>query len=166
MYNTLLNLDFSGHTKVIAFVDDLVIMTQGKTLGKSGKLEWGLGHKSLKTIYEGALIPILTYVVPAGKEAVAKHRNLRKLQRAHRLINIKIAKAYRTISFEASYLMAAVPPIGIIIVERVQLYKRKHCTERNAYECDLPSPVTDWFHPAQRVSLTVRIDLISYATEI
>jgi hypothetical protein len=29
MYNALLNLDFSGHTKVIAFADDLVIMTQG-----------------------------------------------------------------------------------------------------------------------------------------
>jgi len=29
MYNALLNLDFSGHMKVIAFADDLVIMTQG-----------------------------------------------------------------------------------------------------------------------------------------
>jgi hypothetical protein len=145
MYNTLSNLDFSGHTKVIAFADDLVIMTQGKTpseaevyanidlarigkwakenkmpfnefkskamlisrkrsndnvniylknrrleqvkeikylgiyfdsqltfdkhieniaeksttliymLSKSAKLQWGLGHKSLKTIYKGHL---------------------------------------------------------------------------------------------------------------
>jgi hypothetical protein len=31
MYNALLKLDFSGHTKVIAFADDLVIMKQGKT---------------------------------------------------------------------------------------------------------------------------------------
>jgi len=31
MYNALLNLDFSGHTKVIAFADHLVIMTQSKT---------------------------------------------------------------------------------------------------------------------------------------
>jgi len=31
IYNALLNLDFSRHTKVIAFADDLVIMTQGKT---------------------------------------------------------------------------------------------------------------------------------------
>ena len=29
MYNTLLNLDFSSHTKVIAFADDLAIMTKG-----------------------------------------------------------------------------------------------------------------------------------------
>ena len=31
LYNTLLNLDFSSHTKVIAFADDLAIMSQGKT---------------------------------------------------------------------------------------------------------------------------------------
>ena len=74
-------------------------------LGKSAKLQWGLGHKSLKTIYEGAVIPILTYGAPVWEQAVAKHRNLRKLQRAQRLINIKIAKTYRTISFEASCLL-------------------------------------------------------------
>jgi len=45
-------------------------------------------------------------------------------------------------------LMVGVPPTGIVIAEKVQLYKRKHCTERNAYECDLSVPVTDWPHPA------------------
>jgi hypothetical protein len=29
MYNALLNLKISGHTKVIAYADDLVIMTTG-----------------------------------------------------------------------------------------------------------------------------------------
>jgi ribonuclease HI len=135
-------------------------------LDKSPKLQWGLGHKSLKTIYEGALILILTYGAPVWEEAVAKHRNLHKLQRAQRLINIKIAKVYRTISFEASCLMAGVPPIGIVMAEKVQLYKRKHCTERSAYECDLPVPVTDWPHPAWRVTITETSDLIPYATQI
>jgi hypothetical protein len=31
LYNALLNLEFSSHTKVIAFADDLAILTQGKT---------------------------------------------------------------------------------------------------------------------------------------
>jgi hypothetical protein len=48
-------------------------------VGKCAKLQWELGHKSLKTIYEGALVPILTYGAPVWEEAVAKHRNLRKL---------------------------------------------------------------------------------------
>jgi hypothetical protein len=41
-------------------------------LNKSAKLQWGLGHKSLKTIYEGALIPVLTYGDPVWEEAVLK----------------------------------------------------------------------------------------------
>jgi hypothetical protein len=216
MYNALLNLDFSCHTKVIAFADDLVIMTKGNNppeaevfansdlaniekwaienkmqfndtkskvmlitrkrnkeniniylnnrrldvvnylkylgtyfdsrltfdkhtryiadnssklihmLGRSAKLQWGLGHKSHRTIYEGALIPMLTYGAPVWHEAVVKQRNLRVLQKAQRMINIKMAKAYRTISFEASCMMAGVPPIGILIEEKARLYKIKH----------------------------------------
>jgi hypothetical protein len=113
-----------------------------------------------------ALIPILTYGAPVREEALAKHRNLHKLQTAQRLINIKNAKAYRTNSFEASCLMAGLPPIGIVISEKVQLYKRKHCTERNAYKCDLPVPVTDWPQPARRVPIMETSDLISYPTQI
>jgi len=168
LYNALLNLVFSFHTKVIAFADDLAVMSHGKTqteaeayanadlarigkwakekklrfnetksksmlikryrsnepinvylnnrrldqvtemkylgiyfdcrltfyrhienivertkklihtLGKSAKLYWGVGHKSLKIIYEGALIPILTYGAPVWEEAAGKYRNLSK----------------------------------------------------------------------------------------
>jgi hypothetical protein len=106
-------------------------------LSRSAKLQWGLGHKSLKTIYEGALIPLLTYGAPVWEEAIAKTKNLRILQRVQRMINIKVAKAYRTISFEAPSIIAGVPPIGTVI-EKARLYKIKHNTERSEYECDLP----------------------------
>jgi hypothetical protein len=59
-------------------------------LGKSAKLQWGLGHKILKTIYDVALVPLLTYGAPVWEEAVRKKRNLSMLQRVQRLINIKI----------------------------------------------------------------------------
>jgi hypothetical protein len=35
-------------------------------LGRSAKLYWGLGHIALKSIYEGAQIPLLTYGAPFG----------------------------------------------------------------------------------------------------
>jgi len=35
MYNALLNLEFSSHTKVIAFADDLAIMATGNTLSEA-----------------------------------------------------------------------------------------------------------------------------------
>ena len=30
-------------------------------LSKSAKLQWGLGHKYLKMVYEGALVPLMTW---------------------------------------------------------------------------------------------------------
>jgi hypothetical protein len=38
-------------------------------LGRSAKLQWDLGNKALKTIYEWALIPLLTYGAPVWEEA-------------------------------------------------------------------------------------------------
>jgi predicted component of viral defense system (DUF524 family) len=70
------------------------------------------------------------------------------LQRVQRLINIKIAKAYRTISFKDSCMMAGVPPIGILTEEKARLYKVKHKAERCEYECNMPLPVKEWPHPA------------------
>jgi hypothetical protein len=84
-------------------------------LGKSAELQWGLGHKSLKTVHEGALILLFSFGAPIWEETITKQRNLCKLQRVQRWFDIRIAKAYRTISFEASCLMAGVPPIGIVI---------------------------------------------------
>jgi len=84
-------------------------------LGKTAKLNWGLAHKSLKTIYEGALVPLMTYEAPVWEEAINKQRLLRNMQSSQRLINIKIAKVYRTLSYEASCLLAGVQPIGIEI---------------------------------------------------
>jgi hypothetical protein len=83
------------------------------TLSKTAKLNWGLGHKALKTKYEGAMVSLMTYGTPVCEEAVSKTSNLVKLQRVQRLINIKMAKAYRTVSFEASCVLAEVPPIGM-----------------------------------------------------
>ena len=134
-------------------------------LGKSAKLHWGLGQKSLKIIYEGALIPFLTYGAPVWEEAAGKHRNLCKLQRVQRLMTIKISKAYRTISYDASCVMAGVPPIAIVIAEKAKLYKSKHCMDGAAYEYDMPVPVADWPHPARRANIMTS-DSISYATEI
>ena len=70
-------------------------------LNRTAKLHWGLGHKSVKTIYEGAIVPLMTYGAPVWEGAIT-NKYLQKLHSAQRLINIKIAKAYRTISFEVS----------------------------------------------------------------
>jgi hypothetical protein len=88
------------------------------------------------------------------------------LQRVQRLITIKIAKVYRTISFEASYMMAGVPPIRIVIEEKARLYKTNHNAERFEYECEIPLPVKEWLHPARRLNIMKIRDSTPHSTEI
>jgi hypothetical protein len=63
-------LTFNTHIKYLAENSTKLI----HMLGRSAKLQWGLGNKALKTIYEGALIPLLTYGAPVWEEAVAKQK--------------------------------------------------------------------------------------------
>jgi len=49
-------------------------------LSKSAKLTWGLNHKLLQTIYEGAVLPLLLYGAPVWAEAMRFEYN-RRLQR-------------------------------------------------------------------------------------
>jgi hypothetical protein len=101
-------------------------------LSRTAKLQWSLGHKPLKSIYEGALVPLMTYGAPVWEEAVTKQRFLHMMKNTQKLINIKIVKAYRTISYEASCVMAGVPPIGIVIAGKVQLYNSVQLTKKAA----------------------------------
>jgi len=38
-YNSLLNLNYTNRTKVIAFADDLIIVTRGKTIRETENIE-------------------------------------------------------------------------------------------------------------------------------
>ena len=121
------------------------LITLVNMLSRTPKLQWGLGPKALKTIYEGAVFPILTYSAPIWVEAIRKNKNLAKYKRIQRLLNIKIAKAYRTLSYDASCVIAGVRPIKITIEETVQTYM---ATKINNLEFDAPLEVRNWRHPA------------------
>jgi hypothetical protein len=71
------------------------------------------------------------------------------------MMNIKIAKAFRTLSYEASCVLAGVRPIRLDIEENVLTYKATH----NNIKYDAPLEVRYWPHPAE-------IPLIWEPTEI
>jgi hypothetical protein len=131
-----------------AHIDSAVakLTTLINMLARTATLQWGLEHKALKTIYEGAIVPILTYGAPICVEAIRKNKNLTKYNRIHRLIYIKIAKAYRTMSYDASCVLAGVRPIQITIEEKVQNYMVKQI---NNLEYDAPLEIRYWRHPAE-----------------
>jgi len=93
------------------------------SLSKSAKITWGLKHETLKTIYTGGILPLLLYGAPVWKSALNKHCYKAKLIRIQRLINIRIAKAYRTVSNEALCVIASIKPIHIKIEEAGRDYE-------------------------------------------
>jgi hypothetical protein len=85
------------------------------SLSKLAKLNWGLGHDALKTIYKGAILPLLLYGAPIWRNALTKEAYKTKLIRVQRFINIRIAKSYRTVSNEALCMITGLTPIDIKI---------------------------------------------------
>jgi hypothetical protein len=102
-------------------------------LSKSAKLNWGLGHGALKTIYTGAILPILQYGAPIWISALSKASYKTKLIRVQRLMNIRIARSYRSVSNEALCIITDLIPIYIKIEENAQLLQ---ITNRNKREYD------------------------------
>ena len=86
-------------------------------LAKSAKLKWGMGYRAQKVVYTGAIEPILTYRAPIREKNLTKQTNLRKYHRVQRMMNIKIAKAFRTLPYEASCVLACVRPIRLAMEE-------------------------------------------------
>jgi hypothetical protein len=82
------------------------------------------------------------------------------------LINIKIAKAYRTISYDASCVMAGTPPVGLVIEGRMQMYRRKKGQDNNDIVCDMPLPLNEWLHLARIVTITESNELTTYPINI
>ena len=125
------------------------------SLSKSPKLTWGLNHEALQTIYKGAMLPLLLYGAPVWAESMKFEYNRLRYIRVQRLTNIKIVKAFRTLSYEASCVLAGVRPIRLAIQEKVRIYK----ATQNNIEYDAPLEVRYWPHPPE-------IPLIRAPTEI
>jgi hypothetical protein len=97
-------------------------------------------------MYKGAILPLLLYGAPEWIEALEKECNKTVYNRAQHLINIKIAKAFRTTSNEAPCTLTGLPPIVLKAEEVAKLYNimRKSQDHKIDYEVQ----PKDWLHPA------------------
>ena len=86
-------------------------------LSKSAKITRRLKHEALKIIYIGGILPLLLYGATVWKSVLNKHCYKAKLIRIQRLINTRIAEAYRTVSYEALCVIASMKPIHIKVEE-------------------------------------------------
>ena len=98
-------------------------------LSRSAKINWGLSHNALKSIYTGVILPLHLYGAPIWVNALNKSCYRTNLTRVQRLINIRIAKSYRTVSNEALCMITGLTPIDIKIEKNRQAlsnHQRKH----------------------------------------
>ena len=77
-------------------------------------------------------------------------------------MNIKIAKAYRTVSYEASCVIAGIRPIQTI-EQQVQIYMT---TKDNNLDYDAPLEVRNWRHPAELAIIREVENSAIYTTEV
>jgi len=122
------------------------------SLSKMAKLSWGIKNAAIETIYKGAILPLLTYGAPVWIDAMKYKHNRQKYIRVQRLINIKIAKAYRTTSSEALYVLTGMTPINIKLEEVVKRYINKK-TVSHTFVLDSAVELKHWLHPADAVTI-------------
>jgi hypothetical protein len=121
-------------------------------LSKSAKLRWGIKHEALNTINKGDILPLMLYGVPVWIGAMAKKCNKILYTRVQRLMNIKIAKAYRTTSGEAVGVLTGITPIEIKVAETDRLYRITR--DRQNRQLDHEEEPKDCTHPADSVRIS------------
>jgi hypothetical protein len=116
-------------------------------------------------MYKGEILPILAYGAAIWIECLKKKHNATKLKRVQRLINIKIAKAYRTTSHEALCVLTGITPILIGLGNQVKIY---HSTRGNtkSEQYDAPIHYCQWNHPATTLEMIEKRDGQEYTVEI
>jgi hypothetical protein len=134
------------------------------TLAKSAKLNWGLKQEALNTIYKGAILPLMLYGAPVWIRAMEKNCNRTLYNRVQRLINIKIAKAYRTTSNDALCLITGNTPIEMKAEEAANLYRITK--DKQNQLLDHETEQQDWTHPADTVRIDDQNELTDHSVHI
>jgi hypothetical protein len=125
--NSLKYLGIISDSK-LTFRDHIITMTDkcSKLIfasSKLAKLSWGLNYAALKTIYTEGILSLLLYGAPVWINAINKASYKLNITRVQRLINIRLARAYRTVSNEALCILTGLIAIDIKIEEAAQLYQ-------------------------------------------
>ena len=115
-------LSFDKHLKYVAEKATKIFYM----IRRAAKANWGLGFKTLKTLYTGVGESILLYGAPVWADKMHYGRNHADiLLRAQRTMVLTVCKGYRTISRDALPVLAGVMPIHLKALERSDLYRAR-----------------------------------------
>jgi len=98
-------------------------------------------------------------------ECLKRKRNVTKLKRVQRLINIKIATAYLTISHKALCVLTRTTPIQIELRSQAKCY---YITRGNAQDGlhGAPKYYRKWSHPAEAIEIKEKCEKRDYMIQV
>ena len=118
-----LGVHFGTRLNVTPHVDYITTKARNIFSGlvRLAKAHWGLNTRIIRILYKGVVLAILCYAA-AGWAGMLNLHHHRKLRSAHRQSLLAITRAYRTTSNSALTVLAAEPPIHLVLRERVAYY--------------------------------------------
>jgi len=93
------------------------------------------------------------YGAPIWSEAMKYEHNRQKYVRVQRLINLKMAKAYRTTSNEALCILTGTTPIILKLEKVVKQFTFRDKQQQQAINLDYEVEYKLWPHPAKTISI-------------
>jgi len=122
-------------------------------MSRAEKLSWGLKNEAIAVMYKGAILPLLTYGAPVWNDAMKYEHNRQRYVRVQRLINLKMARAYRTTSAEALCILTGMTPITLKLEEAVTRYTFRDTQQQQSRNLDQDVEYRNWPHPAKAISI-------------
>lgn len=130
-------LNFNSHV-------DYACEKSAKAMNAVARIMPNIGgpRSSTRRLLASVSTSILRYGAPAWAAALKTKRNRGKLDSAFRLMAVRVASAYRTISSEAVCVIAGMLPICITLAEDIECYQRRET--RNARRMLRISSMARW----------------------
>ena len=123
-------------------------------MSRAARLHWGIKKEAIATIYKGAILPLLPYGAPVLLDAMKHGHNRQKYARVQRLINLRMARTYRTTSSEALCILTGMTPIITKLSEAVKQYSYREKQQNQDMNIDYDVEYRLWPHPARTPTIT------------
>lgn len=100
------------------------IQKAGKTVTALARLLPNIGgaRASRRMVLASVIHSQLLYAAPVWHSVTNNAKLTKRLSRIQRYMTVRVASAYRTISFEAAAVITGIPPIKLLTLERVERY--------------------------------------------